>query len=133
MTNQMSSWKRLLGEGFRFGLVGIAATIVYVIASLLASSFEAGPYLSNLVGYLASVAVSYFGHAYVTFRSTQSHILQGSKFLLASSATFVLTNLIVFFAVDLLGRSFTEAAITVAIAIPLLTWLIARYWVFRER
>lgn len=124
---------RLLGEWFRFGIVGIAATATYLAASLLTRSAGLEPYLANLAGYLSSVAISYFGHATITFRSSRPHRVQAPKFVIVSCLTFGLTNLIVFVMVDLLERSFLEASLAVACSIPAATWLLARFWVFQRR
>ncbi|MBA4764364.1 GtrA family protein [Qipengyuania huizhouensis] len=123
--------KGLLAEWFRFGMVGAAATLTYLLASLAANSVGVGAYWANLVGYVSSVAISYFGHAHITFRSTQAHRVQGPRFILVSLSTYALTNLIVFFVVDVFNYSFVAASVAVACSIPVVTWLLSRFWVFR--
>ena len=131
--NHLSDGQRqLLGEWFRFGMVGVAATLTYVATSLIASNAGAEIYWANLVGYLSSVAISYFGHALVTFRSSQSHRVQVPKFLTISLLTYGLTNLIVYLVAERMGYSFQHASLAVACAIPPVTWLLGRFWVFRE-
>lgn len=133
MTRLVSKHAKLLSEWFRFAIVGICATLTYLTASLAGDAILREVYWANLIGYLSSVAVSYLGHAHVTFRSTQPHRVQGPKFLAVSLMTFGLTNLIVFVAVDMLDQSFLIASIAVACSIPLVTWFLSRIWVFRTR
>jgi len=131
MNGHADARRQLLGEWFRFGIVGIAATLTYVVASLIARNAGLDIYYANLAGYLSSVAISYFGHALVTFRSSQSHHVQIPKFLTISLLTYGLTNLIVYVVVDLFGYSFLHASLAVACAIPPVTWILGRFWVFR--
>lgn len=131
MSRLTDGQRQLLGEWMRFGLVGVAATLTYVAASLIASGAGADIYWANLIGYLASVAISYFGHALVTFRSSQSHRVQVPKFLTISILTYGLTNLIVYLVAGRIGYSFLHASLAVACSIPPFTWLLGRFWVFR--
>ncbi len=121
----------LVAELVRFGVVGLVATVTYLIVSIVVRSAGAGNYFANFSGYIASVAISYFGHRIVTFRSKQAHRRQGPRFILVSLLAFGLTNLIVYIFVDRLNLAFAFAAVAVAVSIPLFTWLLARTWVFR--
>lgn len=133
MTGFAQKYNRLLAEWFRFVIVGIGATVTYLIVSLMANSVAIDVYWANLAGYLASVAISYLGHSHITFRSSQPHRIQGPKFAIVSLMTYGLTNLIVFIAIDLLEQTFLKASLAVAFSIPIVTWFLARYWVFRSR
>lgn len=128
----MKSISDLFAEWVRFGFVGLAATLTYLIASLLADGAGAQPFAANLVGYLASVFVSYFGHALVTFRIVPRHSFHGPRFAAISLATFALTNAIVFAVVEVLELSFPIAALSIALAIPVFTWAVSRWWVFKN-
>jgi len=133
VTGRLHMPTRLLAEGFRFALVGVCATLTYLLASYAARTLGGGHYVANIAGYLSSVAVSYFGHAIFTFRSTQPHATQWPKFAIVSLTTFGLTNIIIFVAVDLMGWSSSFASLVVACSIPVISWLLSRYWVFRMR
>jgi putative flippase GtrA len=120
----------LAGEGLRFGLVGIGATLTYLAISLAAQWLWGRPLLSSSLGYVASVGVSYFGHGTFTFRTGRAHLTTGPRFLGMSLAVFGLTNLIVLAVTGPLGQPFTVAAAMVVVSIPLFTWVLARLWVF---
>ncbi len=133
MTRFVWRHSKLLAEWFRFAIVGIGATLTYLIASLVANSVQLDAYWANLLGYLSSVAVSYFGHAHVTFQSSQPHRVQGPKFIVVSLVTFGLTNIIVFVSVGLLDQNFLTASIMSCLLDTHLTWFPLRFWVFRAR
>jgi putative flippase GtrA len=120
----------LAGEGLRFGLVGIGATLTYLAISLAAQWLWGRPLLSSSLGYFASVGVSYFGHGTFTFRTGRPHLTAGPRFLGMSLAVFGLTNLIVLAVTGPLGQPFVVAAAMVVISIPLFTWALSRLWVF---
>ena len=123
--------KSLVYEWTRFGFVGLVATGVYLLVSHLVVAMQFSVFVANLFGYLASVGVSYFGHSILTFRSTISHAVRGPKFLAVSVLTYVISNLIVLLTVEVWNYSFLVASIVVACSIPLLTWVLSRYWIFR--
>lgn len=122
-----------IAEGYRFGLVGLCATLTYIIASLSAILIGLDVYLANLLGYLASVAISYFGHNAFTFRSTLQHRIKLPRFIVLSITTYFLSNLILLIVANTLERRPFEAALAVACSIPLFTWVTAKFWVFRDR
>jgi len=128
----MARLRQIVGEWFRFGCVGILATLTYLVSSLVADTAGFVAYVANLAGYIASMAVSYFGHSFISFRATVPHQIRVLRFGALSLLTYCLTNLIIFAVVDILGYAFTVATFLVACSIPALTWLISRCWVYRE-
>lgn len=130
MAEKIHRAKALVGEGFRFGLIGLLATLTYAIFSLLADAMGAGPYLASFAGYAMSVGISYFGHAHFTFRTQRRYRATGPRFLVVTLTMFALTNVLMFLVTDLAGQPFTIAVALVAISIPLGTWVLNRFWVF---
>lgn len=122
--------RALAGEGVRFALVGIGATFTYIVISFAAQWLWGRPLVSSSLGYLGSVAVSYFGHAGFTFRSERPHLTTGPRFLTVSLAVFLCTNLIVVAVTGPLGQPFIVAAAIVVVSIPAFTWAMGRLWVF---
>ncbi len=122
--------RNFAGEGLRFGLVGIGATLTYLAISLAAQWLWGRPLLSSSLGYGASVGVSYFGHGTFTFRTGRPHRTTGPRFVAMSLAVFGLTNLIVLAVTGPLGQPFAVAAALVVVSIPLFTWMLARFWIF---
>lgn len=125
--------RRLSGEGIRFGLVGICATLTYLGVSLVVQRLWGQPLTSSSLGYLASVGISYAGHRSFTFETERPHLTTGPRFLAVSLCGFVLTNLIVAVITEFAGLPFALAAALVAIVIPLFNWVLSRLWVFGPR
>lgn len=117
-------------EAIRFGLIGLCATVTYLLVSLISHHAGLQAYFASLIGYLASVGISYFGHSSFTFRSDRPHRSKGPRFLVVTFFVFALTNVIIFFVTGPLGQPFAIATLVVAISIPVLTWLLSRFWVF---
>lgn len=130
MADRRQHGRALAGEWFRFGLVGILATLTYLVVGLLADRLGAGPYAASFAGYLASVGISYFGHGRFTFRTQRPYSATGPRFLVVTLSVFALTNLLVFVVTDLLGKPFFVATIVIAVTIPVATWAMSRFWVF---
>jgi putative flippase GtrA len=122
--------RNLAGEGLRFGLVGIGATLTYFAIALTAQWLWSRPLLSSSLGYVASVGVSYFGHAGFTFRTARPHRTTGPRFLAVSLAVFAATNVLVYAITGPLAQPFIAAAGVVVVSIPLFTWALSRLWVF---
>ena len=73
----------LTGQIGRFFVVGILATATHYLVAMLWLGWVS-VWLANLLGYLAAVAVSYFGHQRITFRvpvAEVSHQRQAPRFL----------------------------------------------------
>ncbi|MBO6609667.1 GtrA family protein [Altererythrobacter sp.] len=130
MTRPEAIDRDLAKEWIRFGIVGVTATISYTVVSLSVFEIWMSALIANLIGYLASVGISYFGHARFSFRSRQRHAVQGPRFIALSGFTYLLTNAILYAGLEVLKLGFLISTIVVACSIPVITWAIARRWVF---
>jgi len=117
------------GRPLRFALVGLSATFTHVGFAWLILFWQplANPYLVNSAGYALGFFVSYFGHRYLTFRTTGSM----SRFLLVVIAGFGLNNLIVTVLLAAAASSFLAILIATA-TVPVLTYVASSRWVFRR-
>ncbi len=131
---------RILTELFtawRFGLVGIAATLTHAgIALALTVSELAHPLVANLIAFLVAFGVSFLGHHFWSFPDP------------ASTARRRRRRMLRFFVLALTGFSANTAALAGWLAwvplpdalgvlvsiglIPLVTYLGARLWAFAE-
>ncbi|TWJ09815.1 GtrA family protein [Altererythrobacter ishigakiensis] len=130
MTRPAAIDRDLAKEWIRFGIVGVTATISYTVVSLSVFEIWMSALIANLVGYLASIGISYFGHARFSFRSQRGHAEQGPRFILLSGFTYLLTNAILYIGMEVLKLGFLVSTIAVACSIPIITWVIARRWIF---
>ena len=115
-----------------FIVVGVAATACNYVAALAAQRFaHLGPLSAGRVGYLASVAISYFGNSVLTFRRPPLHGPQFVRFMTISLGGLALNLGLVFAGTHLMSRPLWQAEIPVAILVPAATFVMAKFWAFR--
>ncbi len=115
----------------RFGLVGLASCATYVAVALVAARVGLAPQVANLAGVLASTALSFIGHALYSFGKddiTRAYLL---RFCVLSAAVYVLTYMLTYAGVTLFGWPRAFVVLGIAAIIPLFTWTVGRFWVFR--
>jgi putative flippase GtrA len=119
------------GRIIRFSLVGICATFVYILVSILANEiFRITPVLASILAQIAGFVVSYFGHSVYSFQVKADHRLFLRRFALITSLTFVLSTSATWLIADV-GRFSPRVAIAVvAVLIPFVSYLCNRFWVF---
>ena len=124
--------KELLAQLGRFGVVGLAATLIHLsVAWVAARAFGASPFAANALGFAVAFACSYLGHFYWTFGQRAGHPVRLPRFLVVSGFGFALTNLIVWLVVSRGGQAFELALLVILFAVPLSTWALSRLWAFR--
>jgi putative flippase GtrA len=115
----------------RFAVVGIGASSTYILVALLAGTSGLQPQGANLIGVLASTGVSFFGHAYYSFRRGGLTARYLMRFTILSLAVYVLSRAATHAGVEWLAWSYLTVVFAVAALIPLVTWTASRFWVFR--
>ena len=121
----------LAREAGRFGIVGVAATLMHAGMAQLAHSLLAQPPLvANVMGFLAAFVISYGGHYHWTFASGVPHGTSLPRFLVVSLAAFMISEFIVWVVTGVMGLSMAVAMATVVGVVPLASFLINRNWTF---
>lgn len=119
----------------RFILVGATATGAHYITALICST-QVSVYSSNLVGYLAAVAISYFGHQRYSFEVAAddvSHTRQLPRFVVSSLGGLALSYLLLFIMDGLVGTA-TWLSLAVAVSlVPMYTFIVNKFWVFQTK
>ena len=117
----------------RFALVGAAATCTHYIVALI-SALHIHIYGANLLGYLAAVAISYFGHQRYSVRVAAgdvSHQRQLPRFVAGSLGGLALSYLLLALMRDWLGApNWLSLAVAVGL-VPVYAFVLNRLWVFR--
>ena len=126
--------RQLLEQIARFSVVGVVATAThYLVAMFWVLSVSV--WLANLLGYLAAVAISYFGHQRITFRvpaQKVSHQRQAPRFMLTSLGGLVTSYLVLAVMTLLLSAPDWLSLACVVTLVPVYTYIVNKYWVFRS-
>lgn len=115
----------------RFGAVGIAATLTYLIISNLLIWAGLIPTLASIVGYLAGMVASYLGQSKFTFQMERTRRRHLVRYCFLSLVGLLVSYLTVW------AASATEASpvlgtVATAIIVPVLSFVVMKLWVFRE-
>ena len=117
------------GAILRFGLVGVAATLAYLAASLLLLDQGLAARATNLAAFAVGTLMSYLGHYFFTYRADDSHLRLGSRFVTVT-AGLALLCVILHHAALLLGAGPRGAALFVTLAYPPLSFALNHFWAF---
>ncbi|WP_306117701.1 MULTISPECIES: GtrA family protein [unclassified Roseitalea] len=121
----------MIAQLARFAGVGMAATLAHVATALIAQGpFGAPAQLANLTGFCAAVLVSYLGHGRLTFDANDTHGVRMPRFVAVALAGLAVSSAVTAIVHGQLGASFALAMALVAITVPALTFLGARFWAF---
>jgi putative flippase GtrA len=115
-----------------FVLVGVLATACYAAVTFATIQFGGlGPMSAGLIGYLASVGISYFGNSFLTFRRPPLHGPQFVRFATISLAGLAINQGITFVTVHAWGWPKLLAIIPVVLIVPASTFVMSKFWAFR--
>jgi putative flippase GtrA len=116
-----------------FIVVGVAATVCNAAVAIAAQRlFVLAPLVASLVGYAAAVGISYLGNSLLTFRRPVMHGPQFAKFAVISLGGFAINQAIVFVCTNRFHWPLTAAEIPVVLIVPPSTFLMSKFWAFRE-
>lgn len=118
---------------FRFGVVGIGATVTHAtILWALVESVNMRPSIATVIGFLVAFNVSYFGHYYFTFRSTEPHRRALPGFALTAVVGAVLNWLIFVIGTEILTWNYWIAFGISILLVPLFVFFVARRLAFER-
>ena len=123
---------REAGFAGRFGLVGLAATLVHLcfVWTLIRLDL-APPLLANLIAFCVAFGVSFTGHYHWSFQSRMPRRRAAARFGLIALAGF-LTGTVVLAGLIRAGVLPPEWAAAIAtLVVPAVTFLASRFWGFR--
>jgi putative flippase GtrA len=121
-----------IGRLIRFSIVGITAASVYTVVSLIAVEIlHLDPLLSSIIGQIASTGISYFGHSMFSFAVKTDHRTYLKRFLTIMAAAFALNIGISWLLTELLRVLPRFSIAVVTVLIPLMNYVLNRFWVFK--
>ena len=116
----------------RFGVVGITAMAVHWIAVTLLVPLGIAPLIANILAFAIAFNVSYVGHRNWTFASTANHATTFKRFFLVALASFVLNETLYYLLLSFTALDYRIALAMVLVAVAALTFVMSRYWAFRQ-
>ena len=116
---------------FRFGIVGIAATLThYLVLILLVELGDFHPTIVTPAAFLVATAVSYVLNRSWTFKVRGRHTRQFPRFVVGQTVGLLLNTGLMWFVYDLMNWHYQIAvAISVVIVPPITFWLQSE-WTF---
>jgi len=117
---------------FRFGVVGLtAAGIHFSTVVLLVQYLSIAPLVANIIGFIISFQMSYWGHRVWTFNATDIlHRDAFPKLVLVQILNFI-ANEILFYIFLSLHFPYQLALLIVLTVLPVFTFISSKLWVFR--
>lgn len=121
----------------RFGMVGGAASLTYILLGLLFVNLWGMPVLAgNALAYVLSFIVSYLGQSLWTFRaagpgSGLSHWAMLPRFAATQALGLGLNSAIIWLLMRL-GLTYEVAMPIAVLLVPVMVYLLCKYWVFRH-
>jgi putative flippase GtrA len=126
-----------LAQYFKFGTVGLSATLVHVLIFVTMIEILAiRPLLSNLLAFSVAVSVSFAGHFHWTFRPGsverrgRSKAEALMKFFFIAFLGLVLNSITVYFLIDIFALPYVYALFVMTIIVPIIIFLLSKHWAF---
>lgn len=117
----------------RYGLVGIAATVVHMlIVSALVLLTPMHTLLANTIAFCAAFAVTFAGNYLWTFQSPGNLWRAIRRLLLISTAAFSVNTVVLSAIISQKWLPDVGAAFISAAVVPLITFIIIRLWGFQN-
>ena len=118
----------------RFGLAGLAATLVYfLLTNALVLAGGMPPVPASVVAYLLSLGVSYLLQSRFTFQVNANSLNQVARFVITSMAGLALAWCVMAISVDVLSWPYVVGAAAICLLIPIVNFFVFRGWVFAMR
>ena len=115
----------------RFGLVGAAASLTYLLSSIALLGLGFAPFAVNLAAFAFSLTLSYLGQYYFTYRAAGAHRMLSVRY---AGSTAVLIAVCTALHWGLLQLLFDPrlASLAVTLTYPVLSFLFNHGWVYRR-
>ena len=117
----------------RFGVIGLLATAIHITMAYFAESYGTlSPQLANLTGFMAAFLISYIGHLRYTFQPQGRSGGYFRRFLILSVLSFMASSYVVYALTVKLGVDFLWTLTVVAVVVPSISFIAAKFWAFTE-
>ena len=118
----------------RFGVSGSLATTTHTgVMVLCVELLGMRPVLAVTPAFLVALLVSYGLNYRWTFGASGPHGVMLPRFFVVALNGFGLNLLITYLVVDVAGDWYGYALMLAVVVVPLITFVLSKFWVFRER
>lgn len=125
--------RTLAKRQFRFAVVGSLATGSYFLLGLLfVNLLGLQTFVGNTLAYLLSFIISYLGQSLWTFEARGPHGAMLLRFALAQLLGLLINSCIVGLCMRM-GAPYMLSMLVAIIVVPVIVYLICKYWVFRPK
>lgn len=120
---------------FYFGIVGVCASLVYLIILIcLVSIIHMHPLIANIFAFLIGFTVSYSGHHHWTFASSNSLSKRAlPRFFLIQTLGFCLNEGLFYIFLEKLKLHYIIAILITLAIVAFVTFLSSKLWAFRRQ
>ena len=116
----------------RYGVTGGCSTLTHVgVLFLLAEKAGVVPVAASTAGFLASIVVSYVLQRSWVFRSAQSHLSAGAKFLTVTAVAFGVNTSTLMLGTEVFALPYQPVQLVALVLIPAVNYALNAAWTFR--
>lgn len=124
---------RILNQLFKFGLVGLLATLVHALVALLLIQFGVEPLLANPIAFLVAFQISYFGHSRWSFNLAKPYRFSHMGRFFIVSIFGILCSQGTLFGLLRLNKLTASISLLIALGISAVcTFHLSQQWAFRD-
>ena len=128
--NKSDFWTFLL-QFFKFGIVGISNTIVFLVVYYALVLLGVHHIIANIIAFPLGVLNAFFWNRKFVFKQEKNRPVQLAKVFAAYGITFALSTGGLFLMVDVFGLSaFVAPLINICVTTPI-NFLLNKFWAFR--
>ena len=121
------------GRIWRFGIVGVLATLVHLIIVWNLIHFDfASPLLANLIAFLIAFSVSFVGHYRWSFGSSSPKVQALFRFASIAAIGFLINSCLLSVLIWREMLLAEWAAVVSTFVVPPCTYLLSRFWGFKS-
>jgi putative flippase GtrA len=133
MNRRLAAYLPLFYQLSRFGIVGLtAAAVHFCVVVYCVQMWLVAPLIANMIGFIVSFQVSYWGHRIWTFSDTTvSHRAALPKLVAVQTANFFANETLFYFFLSL-GFAYPLALFFVLTILPFFTFASSKLWVFKS-
>ena len=117
----------------RFGIIGcIGAFINMLIVVFMVEHMHWHPLGANIIGFLGSFNISYFGHRYYSFSDqvSNNHTTSITRFLFIALSSFGLNELLFYLFLTYCHFHYTLSLIFVIAVVATINFILNKFWAF---